>query len=162
MAYSFQTFAVNEILTSTKMNQIEVNVRDHVHGVSGVAALPQVTNSLGADVALNNTANYFDGPSCAQGTAGIWEASGTVTVLDTTGAATFAVKLWDGTTVIASAQMNSPGASGDASCSLSGRISSPAGNIRISVKDKSFTTGKIVFNNTSESKDSTLTVTRVG
>jgi hypothetical protein len=38
-----------------------------------------VTNSLGADVLLNNTANYFTGPSVAQGTSGTWFASGNVT-----------------------------------------------------------------------------------
>lgn len=39
MAYSFQTFSVGEVLTSSKMNQLEVNVRDHIHGTSsGVSA----------------------------------------------------------------------------------------------------------------------------
>src|SRR2546426_953355 len=43
-----------------------------------IPTLTPITNSLGADVALNNTANYFDGPSVAQGTSGTWFASGTV------------------------------------------------------------------------------------
>lgn len=38
MTYSFQTFSVGEVLTSSKMNQIEVNVRDHTHGSGGVNA----------------------------------------------------------------------------------------------------------------------------
>lgn len=37
MAYSFQTFSVGEVLTASKMNQVEVNVRDHVHGNSSVS-----------------------------------------------------------------------------------------------------------------------------
>ena len=40
MAYSFQTFVVFEVLTSTKMNQVEVNIRDHIHGSGGVSAVP--------------------------------------------------------------------------------------------------------------------------
>ena len=36
MAYSFQTFSVNQILTSSQMNQVEVNIRDHAHGASSV------------------------------------------------------------------------------------------------------------------------------
>lgn len=59
-----------------------------------------LSNSLGADVPLNNTANYFDGPSVAQGTSGTWFASGTVTCKDTAGASFFA-KLWDGASVLA-------------------------------------------------------------
>lgn len=37
-AYSFQTFSALEVLGAAKMNQIEVNIRDHVHGAAGVAA----------------------------------------------------------------------------------------------------------------------------
>jgi len=40
MAYSFQTFSVGEILTATKMNQVEVNIRDHVHGTASVVSVP--------------------------------------------------------------------------------------------------------------------------
>ena len=42
MAYSFQTFSVGEVLTASKCNQIEVNVRDHQHGVSSVSSSGQV------------------------------------------------------------------------------------------------------------------------
>lgn len=37
MAYVFQTFSLGNVLTATQMNQIEVNIRDHVHGSDGVA-----------------------------------------------------------------------------------------------------------------------------
>src|SRR5258708_17127371 len=43
-----------------------------------------ITNSLGADVLLNNTTIYFDGPSIAQGNTGTWSVSVTVTFTDTT------------------------------------------------------------------------------
>lgn len=120
------------------------------------------TNSLAGDVALNNTGNYFTGPTVGQGTIGTWYASGAVTVDDTAGAANIPVKLWDGTTVIASGFAFVTAANEPVTVSLSGRIASPAGNIRMSCKDSSSTNGVIRFNSTGNSKDSTLTVTRIG
>jgi hypothetical protein len=131
-----------------------------IYGLSHSSA--PVTNSLGADVALNNTANYFLGPTVAQGTAGTWFASGTVEVYDTAGAASIHAKLWDGTTVIASVETSTPGAGNAISISLSGFLASPAGNIRISVRDVSSTSGVLAFNTTGNSKDSTLSAFRIG
>lgn len=127
----------------------------------GMPAATQITNSLGADVNLNNTANYFDGPSVAQGTSGTWFVSGTVTVYDTAGVAQFAAKLWDGTTVIASAYVYQDNTNGWRTISLSGYLSAPAGNLRISVKDLSSTSGKILFNQSGNSKDSTISAIRI-
>lgn len=126
-----------------------------------VPTLSTATNTLGANVAMNNTANYFDGPSMAQGSTGTWCASGSVTVTDTGAAALFSAKLWDGTTVIASGQHATGGASFSGIIALSGCLASPAGNIRISVKDASFTTGFILFNQSGNSKDATITGWRV-
>ena len=129
----------------------------------GVNVGSQVTNSLSGDVALNNTANYFDGPSVAQGTSGTWFVSGTVTVTDTASSpAGFNIKLWDGTTVVASQQISVPTATYNGQCALSGFITSPAGNLRISVRDVTATSGKIVFNNSGNAKDSTITAFRIG
>lgn len=119
-----------------------------------------VTNTLGGDVALNNTATYFDGPSCAQGTSGTWLAIGQITTTSSASGDTISVKLWDGTTVMASAIMN-PIVSGFATVHLSGIITSPAANIKLSVKNATSTTQFIRFNASSNSKDSTLTVTRI-
>lgn len=124
-------------------------------------ALSRITASLGADVALNNTANYFDGPSVAQGSTGTWLATGTVTLEDTGGASVFFAKLWDGTTVIASASIQSGAAGANTQISLSGYLATPAGNLRISVRDTTNTTGKILFNETGNSKDSTITAIRI-
>lgn len=126
-------------------------------------SMSPITNSLGADVNLNNASNYFDGPSIAQGSTGTWFVSGTVTVTDTaTSNAAFFVKLWDGTTVIASAVMVQNPSNTDASISLSGFIVSPTGNLRISVRDGSSTNGKIIFNASALGKDSTITAIRIG
>jgi hypothetical protein len=121
--------------------------------------LSVLTNSLGADVLLNNTANFFDGPSVAQGTSGTWFASGSVALFDSV-TATFTCKLWDGTTVIASSA-TAFSATFNGSISLSGSLASPAGNIRISCKNASDTTGKMSFNASGNSKDSTITVLRI-
>jgi hypothetical protein len=121
-----------------------------------------ITNSLAGDVTLNNIANYFAGPVVAQGSVGTWFVSGTVTVLDTAGAATFFAKLWDGTTVIASGAYSTAGASFNGSFSLSGFITSPAGNLRIDVRDIGATTGLIKANQTGNAKDSTITAYRIG
>lgn len=119
-----------------------------------------LTNSLAADVALNNTANYFDGPSVAQGSSGTWYASGQVCLQDTT-AATYLVKLWDGTTLIASTGINIA-AGLITNVSLSGVITSPAGNIRISVRDASTAAGIIKCNASGlGNKDSTITAFRI-
>lgn len=119
------------------------------------------SNSLGADVLLNNTGNYFDGPSINVGTVGTFLLVGTVTVIDTSGTAAIDAKLWDGTTVVASARGVVPAANQATSISLSAIITNPAANVRISVKDPASVNGKILFNATGNSKDSTLTAIRL-
>lgn len=125
-------------------------------------ALTKLTNSLAADVTLNSISTYFDGPSVAQGTSGVWFVSGGVTVTGNTDAGQFYVKLWDGTTVIDSKVGAIPAATGFTSVSVSGYITNPAANIKISVKDVSDTSGKILFNQSGNGKDSTLTAIRIG
>ena len=120
-----------------------------------------ITSSLGADVALNSIGSYFSGPSVAQGTTGTWFASGTVTVRDTAGAAGMFVKLWDGTTVISSAFVSTSGAGVASAVSVSGYITAPVGNIRISCRDGSSGNGLIVFNQSGNAKDSTITAFRI-
>ena len=124
-------------------------------------SMSAITNSLGSDVALNNTSNYFTGPTVAQGTAGVWFASGTVTVYCAGTSSGGQAKLWDGTTVIASTAWAQVGNAETISISLSGYLSSPAGNIRISVKEAGSASSQIVFNSSGNSKDSTLSAIRI-
>lgn len=126
-----------------------------------IVAHTVLTNSLAADVALNNTSLFFDGPSVAQGTSGTWLVTGTVTVTDTVGGAGFNAKLWDGTTVIASARGDTTTTNRD-TVTLSGVIASPAGNLRISVSDTTSTNGKILSNFSNLAHDSTITAFRIG
>ena len=125
--------------------------------------ISSMTSSLGADVNLTTTTIYFDGPSIAQGTSGTWFVSGTVTVNDPGGEFQGYAKLWDGTTVMASAAIECGAGSQKGDCfSLSGVITSPAGNIRISVRGLTTANGIIKFNQSGNSKDSTITGIRTG
>ena len=122
-------------------------------------SLTNVSQSIPADVLLNNITNYFPGPSVGQGTTGTWYASGTVTLNDTA-AATFYCKLWDGTTVIDSSATQILGAA-TTKMTLSGVIAAPAGNILISCKDITTANGKMLFNASGNAKDSTVTALRI-
>lgn len=132
---------------------------------SSTFAFDPITNSLGSDQNLGNAGAYVDGPSVAQGSVGTWMCSGTITVKDTSAAqsANIDVKLWDGTTVIASAVGVTPAVGANTvTIALSGYLASPAGNIRISAKDASTTNNcKIVFNESGNSKDATLSAFRI-
>jgi hypothetical protein len=163
VASNTASIATNTASIATNTAAIATNTAAIATNAANLAALTgsKITASLSGDVALNNTANYFDGPSVAQGTVGTWFASGTITVIDTAaGPDAFDVKLWDGTTVIASTRV-AASQNFAATATLSGVIASPAANIRISVKDATNTTGAIKFNLTGNSKDSTVSAYRI-
>lgn len=128
---------------------------------SDVTSLTSITNSLSADVALNVTSSFFDGPSVAQGTTGTWFASGTVLISNPGVASECDAKLWDGTTIIASANFNLAGTPTTGSISLSGVITSPAGNLRISVKCIDSDAAVISADLTGLGKDSSITAIRI-
>jgi hypothetical protein len=103
----------------------------------------RLTASLGADVSLNNVATVFDGPSVAQGTVGVWFASGSVSLNDSSGSAAFNIKLHDGTTTVASARAVPGTVNETVVVHLAGIFTSPTGNIRISAQDVTSTSGKL-------------------
>lgn len=142
------------------------NIASHLSAGNGISitgtttatvatSLSTANNKLGADVLLNNTGTYFDGPSMAQGTSGTWYVSGTVT-LSTSTSDSFRCKLWDGTTVISSTGQPLASGANDTSVTLTGILASPAANIRISCRDISSTNGKIAANDTANGADSTI------
>lgn len=124
--------------------------------ISAGVNLVSASGTLAADVALNNTSNYFDGPSMSQGAAGTWFVSGSVTLMDTAGSAQFYCKLYDGTTTIATGATNTRGLNVPVSMSLAGIITAPTGNLRIACNCPSDTSGVIKFNFTGSSKDSSI------
>lgn len=117
-------------------------------------ALSRASATLGANVATNNTANYFTGPSVNLGTTGTWLVIGKVTLTNSVQSDNV-IKLWDGTTIIDSAVAFVVGAVG-ITITLAGIITNPAGNLRVSVRDRSTTSGQIAFNSSGNSMDSTI------
>jgi hypothetical protein len=143
---------------SAKLPVIDGSQLITIPGVSGLASFSAV---LGADVALTDNA-FHDGPSVAQGTTGKFFAIGRVSVLDAA-AASFVVKLHDGTTVVDAdiVQTTSAGAVGNGT--LFGVITNPVGNLRISVSNSNASpNGRIKFNATGLSKDTSITVLKIG
>ena len=131
-------------------------------GVTDIPNMKKLTNAISGNVSLNNTSNYFDGPSVAQGTLGTWWATGQVTVSDSAGSAAIRCKLWDGTTVIASGEGNFVTGLEATSVTLSGFLAAPAANIKISCRDISSTSGSIKANVDGVSNTaSSLTVLRI-
>lgn len=131
--------------------------------VSGTCAivLPKFTNSLGADVTLNNS-TYSLGPTVAQGTSGTWFASGKVTLADSAASQSFLCKLWDGTTVIDSGKTGNVIATASVTMTLSGYLTTPAANIEIRCLGTAVgATSAMQFNVSGNSKDSTLSVFRI-
>jgi len=126
-----------------------------------LGGMANISATLGAPVALNNIANFFDGPSIAQGSVGTWYISATATVDDVVGSADIGCKLWDGTTVIDSGGSSTAAAGKVASVDLSGVITSPAGNIKISCRDFTSVNGQILNNFTGAGKDTSITAFRI-
>ena len=122
--------------------------------------LTKITNNLGANVALTVASTYYDGPSVAQGLVGTWFAIGTVT-LENAAITRFNCKLYDGTTVMASCSTAQSTGGGYVSATLSGIITTPAGNIRIAVADL-LGGGTIVYDVTSFATDSSIRAIRIG
>lgn len=121
----------------------------------------QITASLAADVLLNNTGTFFDGPSIAQGPVGVWFVIASGTFLDTAGSANFICKITDGTTTFASGVTNVAGTAVNGAITLFAIADRPVGNLRLSAKDITSTSGKMIFNASALSKDSTITAIRI-
>lgn len=128
-------------------------------GIWVVPTLTSSTASLGSNVALNNTSVYFDGPSVNVGTSGTWFVTANVVVADVN-ATSVAYKLWDGTTTVSSAEAWVPAGIG-IQTTISGIITNPAAALKISVKSAD-TAASLVFNNSGNSKDCTITAVRIG
>jgi hypothetical protein len=131
--------------------------------ISAGVSLSYFANAIGSDISMNNTANFFDGPGVAQGTTGVWFASGTVTLNDAgASASNFYCKLWDGTTVVSSANVaHVATANLRVAISLQGIISAPAANIRISCRNIDSASAVMEFNRTGAGKDSNISAFRI-
>ena len=135
-----------------------------------VAPFSPITTSLTSNVTLTTTlSSGTDGPICATVTGtstaavGTWFASGTVSVGDAGAIRLFYGKLWDGTTVIASGTCETFTAGAFSSLALSGTITNPSTNIKMSFYPAAVTGGNqlLLSNQSGANKDSTLTIYRI-
>jgi hypothetical protein len=153
--------ATGAISATGNVSAGNVNVVGALRGTS--AMLSPVNGFLNANVALSNVSAHFDGPSIAQGSNGTWFASGAVVIYDTGAAADFGLKLWDGNTIISEARVKTGAANLYVTVPLSGFMTAPTGNLRISVQDSSSTNGNIVHGIFgSNNKSSYISAIRIG
>lgn len=129
-------------------------------GAPPVSNITTASDALSGNVNLNNTASYFDGPSMAQGTSGTWYVNGTITfqTLAATGVDNIRCKLWDGTTVISTTAGEAFAGDNMFTLSLSGLITSPAGNIKISCRDTTSTSGQLIASSDGATNNSSFVV----
>lgn len=121
-----------------------------------------LTAALGADVALNNTATWFDGASVAQGTSGIWFVVAHATFTNASTNINPNARLYDGTNVYDSARSSTWVANAFVCITLHAIVTNPAGNLRIQGNDPQFTTSVMKFNGTGQSKDTSISAVRIG
>ena len=124
------------------------------------AFLTYVTNTLASSASVPGV-GFVDGPSVSAGSSGTWFVAGSVTMITSIAGSEMILKLWDGTTVLSGGIVYIPGVALLGSVALSGIISNPAGNLRIST---SAAAGNcwMTINATGTSKDSTIYATRIG
>jgi hypothetical protein len=149
------TERVNAIIKQIYNKVIPVGADNYVLTSDGTTlaweALPTypITNTgattfLGADVALNNTANFFNGPNTGSiGASGqVWFITATGTYTDTAGAATVVLAIFDGSAYIASSVASVPATSFMASHTLSAVVTlSAATTFTLRARDASSTSG---------------------
>lgn len=158
--------AANRLLKSngTTESWAQADLTTDVTGVlpraNGGFTPANLSAALGSDIAMSNTALYYDGPSIAQGTSGLWYVSGSITLGVTAGNPVL-VKLWDGTTVVASGEATGPTVTGVFQVHLSGIINNPAANLRISARSTGIA-ATMYYNVSGNSKDSNITAFRIG
>jgi hypothetical protein len=122
--------------------------------------LSALNNSLTTAVSMPTQGTYVDGPSVAQGSTGTWFASGAATVDGVAQGNTITCRLSDGTTVIDSGTYQ-PSTSLNITAHLSGFLTSPAGNLRISCANNTAGGGTIATNNGVDQKASTISAFRI-
>ncbi len=134
---------------------------------TSTGVLSFLATSLSSDLILASTATTFDVISVSQGSSGTWFCSANATLNSGGGACEFALKLWDGTNVIATAGTFVGAAGSFIAASVSGVLSAPAGNIKLSAVANVGAAGTLVKAATasafgSQPPATTLTVVRIG
>jgi hypothetical protein len=147
------------VITTDMVARVSYNLAAGAYRIiSRSQPLPSpITNSLASSVAIGSS--FVDGPTIAQGSVGIWLATGTVTVGGNS-AGNYNAKLYDGTTIIASTSLYIPAAGVFSSMALSGIATSPAGNLRIAVNTDAVSAS--MLSSTGNINACTISAVRVG
>jgi hypothetical protein len=114
-AHAFSDLA--GVITDTQHGARTVANAHQYSQIGGYPTLTTATAKLSADVTMTTVSTYYDGPSVSLA-AGTWFVEGHVTIQSISDLAPVTAKLWDGTTVSASAQSNM-GANGAVEISVS-------------------------------------------
>lgn len=130
-------------------------------GTWSIPVLSSISEALGADSSAITTNTFVEIIDVAQGTTGTFLAMVSFTLLCNANSIPF-FKLWDGTTVIASGGVNIGGSAARFPVHLSGLITSPAGNIRLSVNENNAGSTVVKYDSSGQGKDTVLTVVRTG
>lgn len=125
-------------------------------------SLTAVTGTLSADVPLTSTTQYFTGPQVSAAGGGTWVVIGACGFYDNVSAQAFNWKLTDGTTTMASQQVQTPPVNGQASVTLVGVITNPAGNLRMAANNPGSTSGIIAANSSGNGKDCIVVAVKIG
>lgn len=133
-------------------------------GTWAIPVLSGTSTVLGSDSSSITTGTYVDILNFAQGTTGVFLAMVNFVLVSTSGTSIPFYKLWDGTTVIASGgiNMNTLGANARVNVTLSGLITNPAANIKLSVNENNAGATVVKSSSSGSGKDTVLTVVRIG
>ena len=124
--------------------------------------LSSFSAALGANVALNNTATWFDGPSIAQGTTGVFLVIGHLTFINSANNINPSIRIYDGTSVWASGRGSTWTAGAASIATISAIVTNPAGNLRLQGNDPQFTTSTMLANFSGQAKDCMINAARIG
>ena len=148
-------------LTYTTSGSGQWQLQDYTKPTIPGFALSAVTSTSTGSFTLSSSSVFTDTVFVTQGTTGVWFASGTITAFNVGSTDYILAKLWDGTTVIGSAESRVPGTGQYMAISLSGVITNPVANIKISCTSNN---GSVIVTtgNIAATKDSNLTAIRIG
>ncbi len=123
-----------------------------------------VTSTTTLNLAGASTATTLDVAFVSQGSSGTWLATAFISATDTAGASAVSFKLWDGVTIIGAGICRPPAISAFNTVSVTGVISNPVGNIKLSVNSNT-TTYQIqagLTGNTTYFPNTAITAIRIG
>lgn len=100
MSYSFQTFSVGQVLQASHMNQVEVNIRDHVHGSASVSGDVPNTAATQAQQETGTSLVTIVTPGRQKFHPSAIKAAGRASVIGTTGEAYNATVTDTGTGIV--------------------------------------------------------------